>query len=134
MKKFISLFSGGLFLLFFSVQPAWAGHPDKDIGEDPPDAILWGDATAGSVGGAMQGDIDGNGLPDLIVSGAMKIAPFDQYVGVFFDVHAVGHHSHHIVVQILLLRRWPHRSRLYQPGVPGLNGQQQCNRQTYYDR
>jgi len=59
-----------------------------DLGEDYPSAILWGNSNSGIAGGALQvlqGNIDGNGLADLICIGNMKGQGEKRYVGVFFD-------------------------------------------------
>jgi len=58
-----------------------------DLGEDYPSAILWGNSNSTTAGGALQvvqGDIDGNGLADLISMGSIK-GITQRYVGVFFD-------------------------------------------------
>lgn len=91
MKKYVfrlSLVAGLLALGLLS--PAGANHPDKDIGVDPPHRTIPGTVTAspelGHAWVAVAGDVDGNGIPDLIVRGYDRLAsPRETYVGVFFD-------------------------------------------------
>lgn len=83
MKKLMTVLFIGFFLACFTVLPAQAGHPDKDIGVDAPDVTLLRDYNTSNAHDAVEGDIDGNGRSDLIVKG--QLLGGKGYVGVYFD-------------------------------------------------
>ncbi|MFH1858497.1 MAG: polymorphic toxin-type HINT domain-containing protein [Candidatus Omnitrophota bacterium] len=73
------------------------GLSDKDLGVNYPDAIVYGGVTV-SLGGAQdaaKGDVDGDGVPDLIFTGRLDIgAPQTRkYVAVFFDATLASIHN-----------------------------------------
>jgi len=83
------VFVVGFLLAFPLVTDLFAARPIKDIGINYPDAIIRGGPYSPSlIVGApfqmMKGDIDGNGIPDLIFTGGMA-GTTRRYVGVFFD-------------------------------------------------
>jgi hypothetical protein len=68
---------------------AWADHPYRSTADDYPDAAVYTRSDhRPTIYGAYvfaQGDIDGNGLPDLVTNGRYVANPARAAVNVYFD-------------------------------------------------
>jgi len=71
-----------IYLFLIAVNPVNAGVT-KDLGFDPPAATIFGGGSLSAPYQIMAGDINGNGIPDLVFTGSTSAK---RYVGVFLTL------------------------------------------------